>query len=86
MAQTSPSDDGFGVLSYLLTGVFLFGGLGWLGDWLLGSRFLLPVGLVAGAALALYTIFLRYGQDASAPAPTGGQAPEALPHPQRGTR
>jgi F0F1-type ATP synthase assembly protein I len=56
------ADDGWGILSYLITGVFLWGGLGWLGDDLLGTAFLLPVGLLLGAGLALYTIYLRYGR------------------------
>jgi ATP synthase protein I len=86
MARVSRQDDGWGVLSYLLTGVFLFGGLGWLGDVLLGSGFLLPVGLVSGAALSIYTIFLRYGQDGSSAAPTAEQPPSSPPHVQRGTR
>ena len=72
--QVRPSraaDDGWGVLSYLITGIFLWGGLGWLADHLLGTGFLLPVGLVFGAWLALYTIWLRYGR---APGPERADA------------
>jgi F0F1-type ATP synthase assembly protein I len=68
--RQATSDDGWAVLSYLITGVFLYGGLGWLGDVLLGTAFLLPVGLVFGAGLALYTIYLRYGQSPVPPAGT----------------
>jgi len=70
------ADDGWGILSYLITGIFLWGGLGWLGDTLLGTAFLLPVGLLSGAALALYTIYLRYGQTPAAPG-TPGKSPQA---------
>ncbi|WP_231116341.1 AtpZ/AtpI family protein [Motilibacter rhizosphaerae] len=70
------SDDGWGVLSYLLTGVFLWGGLGWLGDDLLGTAFLLPVGLVLGAALAVYTVYVRFGRDPLS-TPECGTRPEA---------
>ena len=54
-AQRSESsrgiDQGMRVLSYLIAGVVLWGLLGWLGDRLLGTAFLLPVGIVGGAAL-----------------------------------
>jgi hypothetical protein len=49
------------VISYLITGPALFGGLGHLADRWLGTGFLLPVGLVAGMAMSLYIIWLRYG-------------------------
>jgi F0F1-type ATP synthase assembly protein I len=68
--RQATSDDGWTVLSYLLTGIFLYGGLGWLGDEFFGTVFLLPVGLVFGAGLALYTIYLRYGRVPAFPART----------------
>jgi hypothetical protein len=49
------------VISYLITGPALFGGLGHLADRWLGTGFLLPVGLLAGMAMSLYIIWLRYG-------------------------
>ena len=52
------------VLSYLIAGVVLFGLLGWLGDRVLGTSFLLPVGIVGGAALAVYTI-IKYLEEAA---------------------
>lgn len=55
-------DQGMRVLSYLLAGVALYGGLGWLADHLLGTGFLLPVGIVLGAAAAAYTIIRRFGR------------------------
>lgn len=55
-------DQGMRVLSYLLAGVALYGGLGWLADHLLGTGFLLPVGIVLGAAAAVYTIIRRFGR------------------------
>ena len=50
------------IIAYLLTGPALFGGLGWLLDRWLGTGFFTPVGMVAGMALSLYTIWLRYGR------------------------
>ena len=49
------------VLSYLITGPLLYGGLGWLLDTWLGTGFLAPVGIVGGMALALYLVWVRYG-------------------------
>ena len=52
---------GMRVLSYLISGVAFYGCLGWLGDHFLGTNFLLPVGIVAGAALGCYVIIRRFG-------------------------
>lgn len=55
-------DQGMRVLSYLLAGVVFYGGLGWLGDHLLHTHFLLPIGIVGGAALSVFMIIRRFGQ------------------------
>lgn len=57
----SGMNQGMRVLSYLISGIALYGGIGWGADHLLGTSFLLPVGLVAGAALAMYLIIKRFG-------------------------
>ena len=54
-------DQGVMVLSYLIGGVLVYGGLGWLGDHFLHMHFLTPVGIILGAALACYTIIKRFG-------------------------
>ncbi len=54
-------DRGIRVLSYLLSGVIVYGLLGWLADHLLGTMFLLPLGIVLGAAMGIYVIIRRYG-------------------------
>ena len=62
-------DLGLRVLSYLISGVLVYGLLGWLGDHYLGTKFLLPIGIVAGAAFGVYVIIRRFGRiDDSAPA------------------
>ena len=61
---------GMQVLSYLIAGVALYGFLGWLGDRFLGTGFLLPIGIVFGAALGCYVIIRRFGRVAD-PAPGG---------------
>ena len=42
-------DQGMRVLSYLISGVLLYGALGWVGDHFLHTSFLLPIGIVLGA-------------------------------------
>lgn len=49
------------VTAYILTGPALFGGLGLLADHWLGTGFLVLIGMLAGAGMALYVIWLRYG-------------------------
>ena len=66
---------GMRVLSYLISGVGFYGFLGWLGDHFLGTGFLLPLGIVLGAALGCYVIIRRFGSvdedglDAAEPTP-----------------
>jgi F0F1-type ATP synthase assembly protein I len=55
-------NQGMRVLSYLISGVLVYGLLGWLGDHYLGTRFLLPVGILAGAALGVFIIIRRFGR------------------------
>jgi ATP synthase protein I len=55
-------NQGMRVLSYLISGVLVYGLLGWLGDHYLGTRFLLPVGIVGGAALGVFVIIRRFGR------------------------
>ena len=55
-------DAGMRVLSYLISGVLVYGLLGWVGDHFLGTTFLLPVGIVVGAAFGVYVVIRRFGQ------------------------
>lgn len=58
---------GWTVLSYLISGPLVYGGLGWLLDRWLGTEFFVPIGLVAGMALSFYMIILRYIRPAKVP-------------------
>ena len=55
----SPS-EGWTVLSHLLSGILLFGGLGWGLDALLDTRWFLLVGLLAGGTASFVLIYIRY--------------------------
>ncbi|MDQ4006665.1 MAG: AtpZ/AtpI family protein [Actinomycetota bacterium] len=47
-------------MGYLVTGVGLYGLVGRLLDMWLGTSFLLPVGIVLGAALGVYLTYVRF--------------------------
>ena len=61
-AVSGGMNEGMRVLSYLISGVALYGALGWVGDRFLGTAFLLPVGIVLGAALGIFVIIRRFGR------------------------
>jgi ATP synthase protein I len=89
MTQRSPEDPQPGAgdgsqgmnqamqaLSYLISGVVFYGGLGWLGDHFLGTRFLVPVGIVLGAGFGIYLVIKRFSAEAAGAA-AAGTAPRA---------
>jgi F0F1-type ATP synthase assembly protein I len=57
----SASDAAWNVPAYLLAGIILYGGIGFALDRWLGTSWLVLVGMLVGAALALYLIWVRYG-------------------------
>ncbi len=59
--EPAPEAGAWGVTSYLISGPLMLGGVGWLLDHWLGTGFLLPIGILAGMALSMYVIWVRYG-------------------------
>jgi F0F1-type ATP synthase assembly protein I len=55
-------EQGIRVLSYLISGVLVYGLLGWLGDHYLGTKFLLPIGILLGAGFGVYVVIRRFGR------------------------
>jgi ATP synthase protein I len=54
--------DGWRVLSYMLGGMVLYGGLGWLvGHWT-GITILFPLGMILGIVLSIVMIAFRYSR------------------------
>lgn len=64
--QESGKEQGYRVLSYLLAGIIVYGAVGWLLDRWLDTDFLLPVGVIVGAACSIYLIIRRYGGQSAA--------------------
>ncbi|WP_460706806.1 AtpZ/AtpI family protein [Luteococcus sediminum] len=54
--------DGMIPLSYVLSGIMLYGGLGWLGSRYLHQGWMLPTGLIVGLVMSMYLIIKRYGR------------------------
>lgn len=54
--------DAYAALSYILSGVLLWGGIGWLVDAWLGTRGFVGAGIVVGAGLGVALIYLRYSK------------------------
>jgi ATP synthase protein I len=51
--------DGWAIMSYMLTGMILYGGIGWLvGHWT-GITVLFPVGMILGLALGIALVIYR---------------------------
>ncbi len=79
-AQDSPRGDPWHAFGYLVSGVALYGFLGWLADQWLGTSVLVAIGIVVGAVLGLYMTFSRF--NASRPVdrpPTGVASPKQNP-------
>jgi F0F1-type ATP synthase assembly protein I len=60
-APSKASDEGWAVMTTLIGGFIVWGGIGWLLDHWIGTRFLTPVGLVVGMALGIYAVVARFG-------------------------
>lgn len=60
--QDSPKGDPLHAFGYLVSGVALYGILGWLADRWLGTSFLVVVGILGGAVLGLYMTFARFNR------------------------
>lgn len=64
-----PEDDArdfagaaWSIPSYLLSGMILYGGAGWLLSKWTGVIIFMPVGLILGVALAIYLVYRKHGR------------------------
>lgn len=54
-------EDGMAVIATILSGIILYGGLGWVGDHFLHTSWMLPLGLIVGLMVSIYLVYKRYG-------------------------
>ena len=53
---------GLTIFSYLLSGMLLYGGLGWLISHWTGISLIFPLGMLFGLALSIWLVIYRYGR------------------------
>lgn len=58
----TPTGDPWHAFGYLVSGVAVYGVLGWLADQWLGTSFLVAIGIVLGAGLGIYMTYARFGR------------------------
>lgn len=57
-----PAGDPWHAFGYIVSGVALYGGLGWLVDRWIGTNFLVALGIIFGAGLGIYQTFARFNR------------------------
>jgi hypothetical protein len=72
----SGADTGWAIIGTMLSGMAVWGGVGWLLDLWLDIKVLLPVGIILGMAVAIYMVVVRYG---GAPPTSGEQRTSTTP-------
>ncbi len=61
--QRDPQNIGWGIFSYVLSGILVWGGVGWLLDrWLGTDPLLTVVGILGGSGLGIYLAYVRYSR------------------------
>jgi ATP synthase protein I len=58
----TPQGDPWHAFGYLVSGVLMYGLLGWLLDRWWGTSFMVVVGILAGAGLGIYMTFARFNR------------------------
>lgn len=58
--EEKPKGDPWHAFGYVVAGVAFYGVLGGLADHWLGTRYLVAVGILVGAALGIYMTFARF--------------------------
>lgn len=58
--EEKPKGDPWHAFGYIVAGVAFYGLLGWVADRWLGTRYLVALGILVGAALGIYLTFTRF--------------------------
>ncbi len=59
---SSPQGDPWHAFGYVVSGVVMYGLIGWLVDRWLGTSFIVAVGILIGAGLGIFMTFARFKQ------------------------
>jgi len=60
---TGEGNPGWTVFSYLLSGMILYGGIGWvIGHWVWHSFLAFPLGMLFGLLLSIILVYYRFGR------------------------
>ncbi|MFZ1410783.1 MAG: hypothetical protein WAS07_04965 [Micropruina sp.] len=62
MDERGGADQGMRIISYLVAGLLVYGGIGWLLDYFFRTTFVFPLGIIVGAAAGVYMVIMRYGR------------------------
>jgi len=84
-STSAGADEGWAVLTTLIGGFVLWGGIGWVLDRWWGFSFLAPVGLILGMVFGIYAVVARHGGLPASPAITTKPA-QYNPHLYRSNR
>lgn len=57
-----PKGDPWHAFGYIVSGVAIYGFLGWLADRWLETEFVVAIGIIFGAALGIYLTFSRFNR------------------------
>jgi len=68
------ADEGWAVLSTLISGFVVFGGIGWLLDRWWGTHLMVPIGVIVGMALSIYAVVMQFGRPDAAGKEAGDHA------------
>jgi F0F1-type ATP synthase assembly protein I len=73
------ADEGWAVLSTLISGFVVFGGIGWLLDRWWDTHLMVPIGLIVGMALSIYAVVMQFGRPDAASSDAVSKAQKAGP-------
>ncbi|WP_232679851.1 hypothetical protein [Nocardioides sp. R-C-SC26] len=73
--EEKPKGDPWHAFGYIVSGVGVYGVLGWLADRWLDTSYLVVVGILIGAAFGLYMTFARFGTGPASSDPLAQTSP-----------
>ncbi|MFZ1385567.1 MAG: AtpZ/AtpI family protein [Propionicimonas sp.] len=62
MGEHGGTDQGLRIISILISGLLLYGGVGWVLDRWLQTSWWLPIGLIVGVIAGIYLVIMKFGR------------------------